>query len=119
MAHFDLSIKLDFLLNSKLQQIVLQAYQLTFEFDNDIRIVVEYEWELLIKDLLIGRGNPQRQSGPITELQKLIGAEIIDVVPQQDGVLTVTFSNKCTLVLRPCNEYEAYNISGKGIYIVV
>lgn len=119
MSHFDLSINLDFLLRSTLQQIVLQAYQITFEFDSDIRIAVEQEWELFIKDRLIGRGNPQTQSGPIVELQKLIGAEILNVSPVQDGTLTVTFSNECKLVLLPSNEYEAYNVSAKGIYIVV
>jgi len=119
VSNFNLSISLDFLLKAKLQQIVLQSYQITFEFDNDIRIAVEQKWELLINDLLIGRGNPQSQSGPIVELQKLIGAEIINVSPVQDGTLTVTFSNDCKLVLLPSNEYEAYNISAKGIYIVV
>lgn len=119
MSYLDLSIKLDFLLHSKLQQIILQAYQITFEFDNDIRIAVESEWELSIKDLLIGHGTPQRQGGPIEELQKLIGAEIISTSPMQDGTLTLAFSNECKLVLLPCKDYEAYNISGKGIYIVV
>ncbi len=119
MSHLDLSINLDFLLHSKLQQIILQSYQIVFEFDNSIRVTVETGWEFFIKGSLIGRGNPQRQDGPITELQKLIGIEVTAIFPKSDGTLGLEFSNNCKLVLLPCHGYEAYNISGKDIYIVV
>lgn len=119
MSSLNLSIDLNFLVRSTLQQIILQSYQVTFEFDNDIRIAVESEWELLNSGTLLGRGNPQNQSGPISESQKLIGATVTNVFPKQDGTLTLVFSNNFRLVLLPCMDHEAYNISGKGIYIVV
>lgn len=119
MSYLDLSISLDFLLHSKLQQVILQSYQITFEFDNSVQITVEAEWELYSNGSSLGRGNPQDRSGPITELQKLIGSEVIAISPKQDGTLGLNFSSNCRLLLYPCDRYEAYNISGKGIYIVV
>jgi hypothetical protein len=111
---------LDFLDGIELQQIILQSCQLTFEFDKDIKISVEQDWELFFKDQKIGHGDPQKQSGPIVELQKLIGTKIIKVLPKQSGELSLLFSNEYKLTLfRPENKFEAYNITGKDLYLVV
>jgi hypothetical protein len=111
-------VKLDFLRNRELIQMLVGQYQLILRFDGDISISIECEFDH-IRD---GQSQLHSDSLPLaaTSLLELVGAKITAVDPIGSGALALRFSNNDILTIKDSNEdSESYEILGPNVQVVV
>ncbi len=113
-------IDLSFLNGRELSQVAIGLYHIRFVFDEDVAISVEGEFSYFD-----GQAEwvwkPEPNSAQIAaRTLPLLGATIQSFNAQEDGTLTLLFSNEQRLTLRDnSKDYESYDITRPGQTIVV
>ncbi|MGI0085014.1 MAG: DUF6188 family protein [Nitrososphaerales archaeon] len=113
-------IDLGFLKGREIIQVAIGVYQIIFGFDDDVRISVEGEFSYF--DGQSGSvWRPEPGGAQIaSRTLSLLGATIETFTGEENGTLTLTFSNGHRLtILDNSKEYESYDITRPGETIVV
>jgi hypothetical protein len=113
-------LDLRFLNGRELIQVAIGVYQIQFGFDEDVRISVESQFSYFNgKEELIWKPEPGAAEIAARAVA-LLGATIEKFHGQEDGTLTLGFSNGHRLtILDNSKEYESYDITLPGRTIVV
>ena len=113
-------IDLSFLNHRLVEQVAIGVYQIIFGFDEDVRISVYFQFSYL-DGLSESVWEPELAFAPIAaRTVALLGATIETFEAQEDGTLTLNFSNGHRLIIPDSSkEYESYDISRPGQTIVV
>jgi hypothetical protein len=113
-------IDLSFLNGRLVEQIAIGVYQIIFGFDEDVRISVYFQFSYL-DGLSESVWRPELGFAPIAaHAVALLGATVETFEAQEDGTLTLNFSNGHRLVIPDSSkEYESYDITRPGQTIVV
>jgi hypothetical protein len=111
-------IDLTFLQGRELIQVAIGMYQVIFNFDGDVSISIEGQFEHTSK-VNSSEWRPGNPAMAVTTVN-LLSAKVEAVHGQEDGTLKLTFSNGDRLVIRDAStEYESYQISRRGETIIV
>jgi|SRR5208283_4060627 len=114
------NLDLSFLNGRQVEQVAIGAYQIIFAFDEDVRISVYFQFSYFD-----GQAESIWQPEPgfaqiAARTVALLGATIQTFEGQEDGTLTLMFSNGHRLTIPDSSkEYESYDITLPGRTIVV
>ncbi len=111
------NIDLSFLLQKELEQICFGLHQVIFNFNGNISISVESKMRCVTEtsQVLI-----DRYSAEASLLCSLLGYSIIQTKGQEDGTLSLIFSNNIILNIYDDNlSYESYIIRNESKTIIV
>jgi hypothetical protein len=113
-------IDLSFLTGRELIQVAIGVYQVQFGFDEDVMIYVESEFSYFDRqDEYTWKPEPGAAQIAARTVS-LLGATIQNFDGQENGTLALAFSNGARLtILDTSQEYESYQITRPGLYIVV
>jgi Family of unknown function (DUF6188) len=113
-------IDLGFLSARELIQVAIGVYQIQFGFDEDVIIYVESQFNYF-DGQQEWTWKPEPGAAQIAaRTVSLLGARIQNFEGQENGTLTLTFSNGQRLTLADSSrEYESYQITRPGATIVV
>ncbi len=114
------NIDLSFLSGREVTQVAIGVYQIQFHFDEDVAIYVEGEFSYFDgKDELHWKPEPGT-SNTAGRTAALLATTIDRFEAHEDGTLRLFFSNGHQLTIADSsNEYESYQITCPGRYIVV
>jgi Family of unknown function (DUF6188) len=113
-------LDLNFLRGRQVEQVAVGAYQITFGFDEDVTIST-YSQFVYFNEREEWIWKPEPGAAQIAaRTVSLLGATIQNFESQENGTLTLTFSNGQRLTfLDTSKEYESYDITRPGSTIVV
>ena len=105
-------LDLSFLNGRELIQVAIGVYQIQFGFDEDVRISVESQFSYFNgKDELIWKPEPGAAQIACRTVA-LLGATIESFEGQENGTLSLVFSNRQRLtILDNSKEFESYDIT--------
>lgn len=113
-------VDLSFLNGREVIQVAIGVYQIIFAFDEDVRISIYFQFSYFD-----GRSESTWQPEPgfaqiAARTVALLGATVQTFEGQEDGTLTLMFSNGHRLTIPDSSkEYESYDITLPGRTIVV
>lgn len=108
----------ELLQNREVVQLAIGVYQVVFGFDGDIALSVESCFRYA-SDSETVEWRP-REIHAATKTAKLIGHTVTNVHESEDGSLQLSFSNGDLLtVMRTGNGFESYQLTGRGVTLVV
>ena len=113
-------IDLSFLNGREVVQVAIGLYQIQFGFDEDVRIAVEGQFAYFDgQEEWIWRPEPGAAQLAARTIA-LLGATVQTFAAQEDGTLTLNFSNGHRLtIVDNSKEYESYDITRPGQTIIV
>ncbi len=118
MHGLDKNTDLSFLIERELGQVAIGVYQVQLNFDKDISIYLECQFDHISngKSLITSKKLPYSASS----LLQLIGLKIIRVENHGNGNIEIVFSDQSVVKVFDNNEsYESYQITGPDIELIV
>ena len=113
-------IDLSFLNGREVVQVAIGIHQIQFGFDEDVMIYVESQFTYFAgEEECIWKPEPGAAQ-IASRTVSLLGAKIQSFEGQENGTLTLVFSNGHRLTIPDSSkEYESYQITRPGVTIVV
>jgi hypothetical protein len=114
------NIDLNFLSGREVTQVAIGVYQVQFHFDEDVAIYVEGEFSYFDgKDELHWKPEPGA-ANIAGRTATLLASTIERFEAHEEGTLKLFFSNGHQLTIPDSSkEYESYQITRPGVYIIV
>jgi uncharacterized protein DUF6188 len=113
------STDVSFLKGRELIQIAIGVFQVQFNFDQNVGVSVEGEFQYIFegKPFRWTPGSPESAAAVL----RLLGSSVEELMATEDGTLTLTFTNGDSLIVKDSSaQYESYTISGgpNGLIVV-
>ena len=109
----------DLLRHREVIQIAIGAHQVIFRFDRDVEISVEGHFNYVHNSVGAVDWYPRATQVAATTVE-LLGSNVLDAQKVDDDSLQLFFSNGDLLTItRPDQNFESYQVTGKGVGIIV